>query len=226
MSLSQLDDDVFLLRRRLSERERELATVREAATDAAEAAALRIRAAQQEAAALRCALDEALALTITEPESIGEMLTEMVVANAAPPSPSPAVSVPASSAPVVLVGAPATASRRSLRRVVALPVWRLIRPVARPMLWRARSFLAADSVREMAALRAAHEAMQDASREAIRDAVQDALSRAIQPPGTARVEEATRRPAGPSHGLGFGDTAAERWLLTAALDCARDHQPS
>ena len=221
MSLSQLDDDFILLRGRLAERERDLAAVREAAADAAEAAARRLSAAQQEAVALRRALDEARALAIAEPEPEVEMLTEMVVAEAVTPS-TPPLSV--SPLPETMT---ATSRRRSLRRVMALPVWRLIRPVARPLLWRARSFLTADAVRELAALRAAHEAMQEASRGAVRDAVQEALSGTASP-SMAYAEEAPqrapRRGSGPSYGLGLGDTAAERWLLTVALECAPDVQ--
>lgn len=207
MSLSQLDDDLILLRSRLAERERELAAVREAAADAAEAAAWRLEAARQEAAALRCALEEAHALASDEPESepVAEILAEVTTA-ATMPSPAPSLPI-------------AAPRRRSLRRVMALPVWRLVRPVARPALWRVRNFFAADTLRELAALRAAQDAMQEAARDAVRDAVQEALGRIALPP--AAGAEAPCQASGPSHGLGLGDTAAERWLLTVALECGR-----
>ncbi|MBV9747310.1 MAG: hypothetical protein JO157_00700 [Acetobacteraceae bacterium] len=206
MSLSQLDNDLILLRSRLAERERELAAVREAAADAAEAAAWRLEAAHQEAAALRCALDEAGTLGAAvepEPEQVAEIAAAITVAATTPLPPAPPLPI-------------APPRRRSLRRVMALPVWRFVRPVARPALWRARSFLAADTLRELAALRAAQDAMQEATRDAIRGAVQEALSR-IAPPSNACAEPPC--PAlGPSHGLGLGDTAAERWLLTVVLE--------
>jgi hypothetical protein len=158
-----------------------------------------------------------------------QKLAERVVVEATPPSP----------VPFLPRAMPATLPRRSLRRVVALPVWRLFRPVARPMLWRVRSFLTADAVRELAALRAAHETLQgaardtvrelaalraaheaqhEATRDAVRAALQEAVSRAAPPP-MACVEAPCRTSRdGPSHGLGLGDTAAERWLLTVALE--------
>ena len=214
MSLSQLDDDLIFLRGRIADRERELAAVHEAAADAAEAAAWRLQAAQREAAALRRALDEAHALANAAPEAATEELAAVMVVDAAPPPPAP--SFPAPSLPVAVRGR----SRRSLRRVVALPVWRLVRPVARPMLWRARSFLAADALRELATLRAAQEAMQEATRDAVREAVQEALSAAALP-SRRDMEEAPCRISSPSHGLGLGDTAAERWLVTVALEYGR-----
>ncbi len=211
MSLSQLDDDLIRLRGRLAERERELAAVREAAADAAEAASWRLEAAQQEAAALRGALDEARALANDEPEPAAEGPAEIVAVKAVPLPSAP--SRPVSPLPAVAPGP----RRRSLRRVVVLPVWRLVRPVARPVLWRARSFLTADALRELTTLRAAQDAMQEVTRETVREAVQEALSRAALP-SKGRADDAPCRASGPSHGLGLGDTAAERWLLTVALE--------
>lgn len=194
MSLSSLDDDTALLRVRLAERERELSALREAATDAAEAAAGRLRAAREEAVALRTALEEAL--VPTPAESLVEAPAEVPVAEVVP-----------------LATIPAAPVHRSLRRTLALPLWRLVRPVARPVLWRARTFFMADAVRELAVLRASQEAMQ----QAVREAVQEALGCAASPP--ACTGETLR--GGPSHGLGLGDTAAERWLLTVALESSQ-----
>ncbi len=189
MSLSQLDDDLILLRGRLAQRERELAALREAAADAAEAAAWRLEAAQQEAAALRSALDEARALASDEAEPAAVGPLETVAAAAVPLSPAPSLAV--SQFPAAIPGT----QRRSLRRVMALPVWRLVRPVARPALWRVRSFFAADTLRELAALRAAQGAMQEAARDAVREALQEALSRVASP--SAAGMEASCRTSGP-----------------------------
>lgn len=200
--LLSVPDETAPLRVRLAEQERELAALREAASDAAETAAARLRAARQDAAALRRALDETMQALAARPEAD----------EAAQPEVQEAASVP-----LPALAPPSAPQQHSLRRAAALPIWRLIRPIARPLLWRTRNFLMAGAVHELAELRATQQRMQRAMPGAAREAAEEAR------PGLALTAALPRRAAHdvPGHGLGLGDTAAERWLLTVALDGAQ-----
>jgi len=194
-------DEAALLRIQLAEQAREMAELREAGSDAAEAAALRLRAARQEVAALRRALDEAQA------RAAAPAAREVVL------DPPQAVSMAAK--PVSIQVPPATSPRRAVRDGVAHPIWRLVRPVVRPLLWRARAFFTADALSGLAELRAAQEALQQAMRDASAAALDE---RSPVPPVPAAAAPRRAYNAPPGEGLGLGDTAAERWLLTLALE--------
>ena len=222
MFLTRLDTEIIAARGLLAERERELEALRERAADDAETAARRLLAAQREIAALHRALDEAREVGRAEPQAVPAAET----ADARPQAVD-LLKVQPMQAP------PQTSERRhrrrSLRRAVALPIWLLVRPFARPLVWRARTFLMAETVQEITAVRVAQDAMRAAqdtihevTRSAIEDAarkiVEEALDRVAPPPPAPSPAPPRVVSHGPSYGLGLGDTAAERWLLTAALE--------
>lgn len=204
-------DEITHLRIRLAEQEREMAALREAASDAAEAAAARLRAARQDTAALQRALDEAQAGIARPAEAEPDWPA------AAPLEVQEAHSVPLPA--VALQPAP----RRGLGRAAVRPIWRLIRPIARPVLWRARSFLMADTVRELTGLRDSYQQMQQSMDDAVREAAAEETRPVPVPAPMPVAAWAPHRAAYdvPGHGLGLGDTAAERWLLTVALEGAQ-----
>ena len=177
--------DLIAARARLADARAELAHLREQAADAAERAATRLAAATREINRLKQALAEATAppAFLPDPE---------------PPTPEPLPPV-ADLAPAPIPLPPV----RNWRRTAALPAWRLIRPIARPLLWRTRTFMNADAVRDIAALREAHNSLVAALDHPVPQAV------ASPPPPPP--------PPIPSPGLAMGDTAAERWLLTSLL---------
>jgi hypothetical protein len=111
---------------------------------------------------------------------------------------------------------PHWAPRRMLRRAAAVSIWRLLRPIARPLLWRARTFFMADALRELAELGGAQQAMLEAMLEA---QVERRSGDTASPAAPCRVGHGA-----PGEGLGLGDTAAERWLLTVALESAQARQ--
>lgn len=180
------EDELIRLRARLAERERELAGVREMAHDTEAAAASRLRAAKAEIAALQQALADALA---PDAFDVTERMDAAAESAVAAPDPVPMRTVP----------------RRPWSRAALLPAWRAMRPVARPALWRLRSFFTAEAMRELAALRA----QQDQARELLERAMQ---SRTAPPP------VAPTPASQPTYGAGLGDTPAERWLLTLVLE--------
>lgn len=178
------EDEVIRLRARLAERERDLTAVREMAHAAEAAMMSRLHAAKAEIASLQQALADALA-----PAAFGEAETgDLAAESPAPPEPAP-----------VRLAVP----RRSWPRAALLPAWRAMRPVARPALWRLRTFFTAEAMRELAALRAQH------------DQTRELLERAVE----GRAAPASPAPGSPAqYGLGFGDTPAERWLLTLVIE--------
>ncbi len=162
-----------------------MAELREAASDAAEAAAVRLRTARQEAAVLRRALDEGQARAAP---GVREVVLD-----------SPQAVTTAAARTIPIQPPPAASPRRSLRAAVAHPIWRLVRPVVRPVLWRARAFFTADALRGLAELRTAQEALQ----QAVRDAATAALDeRSVTPPAPAAA--APRRAYNAPPGAGTG----------------------
>ena len=232
MFLTRLDAEIISARGLLAERERELEALRERAADDAETAAQRLLAARREIAALRRALDEAREAARAGLPAVPAAEAEIADAR---PQAADACEVepvqPVQAPPQAPSGAPERHERlrRPLRRAVALPIWRLVRPFARPLIWRARTFLTAETTREIAAVRASqdalgaaqdtiHEATRAAIENAARKVVEEALDRVAPPPPAPPPSPPKVVNYGPSHGIGLGDTAAERWLLTAALE--------